>query len=541
MSDADELKEAVERVLRSTSRKKLVVAGPGAGKTTLFQKLLEGTGGGRDERLVLTFINNLKSELDRSLSALAHVNTLHGYCLSLLYRTAALRSGLTGDFICYPGLVSFIKEDSEWIRGGDPPTFVDQFRDLSLPKELEVFYLERARYYDAVDFDDSVYRVYRGLEAHRGEIPEYKLVLIDEFQDFNKMEAAVIELLSDRSPITIAGDDDQALYSQLRGADSVHIRKHHGGGEYEVFELPFCMRCPEVIVGAVDDIIVAARKLAKLAGRIPKPFRYFEPVKGADSLRFPKIELVRASVQRNNANYLGRYVEQQIRAISEDEFTLAKEKFEPAALIIGTKPYLPQIEAHLIECGLLAAPAEDKLSERQRALEVLNNDPASNLGWRAILAESRPSVARPIVRAAHANKTRLVDEIDPAMRDAVLKEAAEFAAASVQHAKVKDAEPDQPPAIKLTSFEGSKGLSAQYVFLVGLHAGDLPRTATPQDIEICKFLVGLTRTKKRCSILIARNFAGQFKTPSQFLSWIHTDRFASVEVNADYWKRDAVG
>lgn len=43
MSETDELNEAVARVLRSTSRKKLVVADPGAGKKTLFQKLLEGS------------------------------------------------------------------------------------------------------------------------------------------------------------------------------------------------------------------------------------------------------------------------------------------------------------------------------------------------------------------------------------------------------------------------------------------------------------------------------------------------------------------
>jgi hypothetical protein len=68
-----ELDEAIERVLASKSRKKLVVAGPGAGKTTLFRKLLDSTAGATDQRLVLTFINNLKSDLDRSLGDTAQV------------------------------------------------------------------------------------------------------------------------------------------------------------------------------------------------------------------------------------------------------------------------------------------------------------------------------------------------------------------------------------------------------------------------------------------------------------------------------------
>jgi hypothetical protein len=74
--DADvtvELKEAIERILQSPSRKKLVVAGPGTGKTTLFRALLELGSGSQKTRLVLTFINNLKKDLEKSLSDLARI------------------------------------------------------------------------------------------------------------------------------------------------------------------------------------------------------------------------------------------------------------------------------------------------------------------------------------------------------------------------------------------------------------------------------------------------------------------------------------
>ena len=42
---AAELKKAIDRILASKARKKLVVAGPGAGKTTLFRQLLDSTAG----------------------------------------------------------------------------------------------------------------------------------------------------------------------------------------------------------------------------------------------------------------------------------------------------------------------------------------------------------------------------------------------------------------------------------------------------------------------------------------------------------------
>jgi superfamily I DNA/RNA helicase len=536
MDVSDELREAVERVLLSKSPKKLIVAGPGSGKTTLFQKLLERTDGNREQRLVLTFINNLKTDLERSLGSFARVHTLHGYCQSLLHGGAQLRQGLSANFVCYPGLISIIKKDWEWLRGQEAPSFVDKMRDLSLPLEHQEFYLQRSSYYDAVDFDDSVYRVFKSLDTNNALVPIYNLVLIDEFQDFNKMESGLIDLLSAPSPIVIAGDDDQALYAQLRGADWAHIRKHYFGGEYEVFELPFCMRCPEVVVAAVNDVIVTASRLKKLVGRIAKPFRFFEPVKGKDSIRFPKIEIVSASVQRAKANYFGQYLAQFIQALPEDELKLASEKHEPAVLIIGSKPYMPQVEDYLVGHGLLTVVADDDLSERERALEILRDNPHSNLGWRIILEELDVNIGRTAVKAADEMKTRLCDQIDEETRAAVLLEANEFSNATEMKANETSSETATNP-IKLTSYEGSKGLSAQYVFLLGLHEGDLPKNAAaPRDIEICKFLVGLTRTKKKCTIMIAKNFAGQPKKPSSFLGWIKSSRFETVKVDAAYWK-----
>ncbi|MDZ4063607.1 MAG: UvrD-helicase domain-containing protein, partial [Coriobacteriia bacterium] len=60
-----ELDAAIACVLDSTSRKKLVVAGPGAGKTTLFQRVLESLDAGSRNCLALTFVNNLKDDLDK--------------------------------------------------------------------------------------------------------------------------------------------------------------------------------------------------------------------------------------------------------------------------------------------------------------------------------------------------------------------------------------------------------------------------------------------------------------------------------------------
>jgi superfamily I DNA/RNA helicase len=91
--------------------------------------------------------------------------------------------------------------------------------------------------------------------------------------------------------------------------------------------------------------------------------------------------------------------------------------------------------------------------------------------------------------------------------------------------------------IQITSFEGAKGLSAQHVFIAGLHNGEIPRDpANIQDLEICKFVVGLTRTRKRCYLIHTSRFAQNRKEPSAFISWIADERFERIWVDAAHWR-----
>jgi superfamily I DNA/RNA helicase len=531
-----ELKAATDRILASKSAKKLVVAGPGAGKTYLFGELLKSAGGAPNERLVLTFINTLKNDLERNLGDSSKVFTLHGYCQYLLRSNGELRSGLSEKFRCFPGLRHLIPEDWFFIHETEAPSFIKLMRDLACEDEQRDFYLGQSNFYDAVDFDDSVYRVSLKLSANKNLIPKYSLVLIDEFQDFNKMEASIIDALADQNSIVIAGDDDQALYSRLRSASWDYIRAHYESGEYEVFALPFCMRCPEVIVDAVNDVIKEACNNLNLEGRIPKPYRYYEPLKGEDSEKYPHIELIETTVQRVSANYFGRYIEKVIKAIPEAHVSLATKNNEPVALVIGRSPYRDQVEQYLIEKGLLNPITKVEHTERQKGLQILNDDPDSNLGWRIILACGDEGIAKNLVCIAFREKRRLVDVIPADFRGSVLAEAREWAGNNQPVDLGKETE-EPVQNVAITSYEGSKGRSAQYVFLIGVHAGELPRDARNiEDLEICRFLVGLTRTKKQCSILITRNAMGEYKNPSEFLDWIDSKKFSITTINAEYWK-----
>lgn len=528
-----ELRGAIDAIMQSKRAKKLVIAGPGTGKTTLFKRILESSPGSEDQRLVLTFINNLRDDLAKDLEGLARALTLHSYCMGLLHKSPALRGALSVDFKCCPGLARLIAEDWEIVNSDKAPQFVGQMRSLAEENDLG-FYLARGDYYAAVDFDDSVYRAYIGLASGSAAVETYELVLIDEYQDFNAMEAGIIRLLGTKSPLVVAGDDDQALYSQLRDASWDYIRELSLDDEFEVFELPFCMRCPKVVVEAVNDTITKARELHKLEGRIDKPYRHFPPAKGEDSAKYPKILNVRTSVQSKKCNYMGRYIAEAIAAITADEIEAALRGGYPAALVIVAKPYREQIIEFLVAAGFTVDTKSDSESgtDRTAGLSILKQDEASNLGWRIVLGADRPDFMEDAVRRVAETREHLVEVIPEAYRDEILTEAASL---PEEPEEVSAAEASAVP-LKVTSFEGAKGLSAQHVFIAGLHDGEIPHDpAAVQDIEICKFVVGLTRTRKQCTLIHTGHFGDAWKEPSTFISWIKDSRIESRQVNKDYW------
>ena len=56
--------DALERILESESQRKLIVAGPGTGKTYTFQRVLEAKGG---RGLAMTFLMSLVRDLDDAM------------------------------------------------------------------------------------------------------------------------------------------------------------------------------------------------------------------------------------------------------------------------------------------------------------------------------------------------------------------------------------------------------------------------------------------------------------------------------------------
>jgi hypothetical protein len=100
-------------VVNDFDQLQLVVAGPGAGKTALFKRVLSARPA--ESNLAITFINNLVKDLEKALEGLASVNTFHGYAKSLLHQLGV--DGLTPAFDYCPRATEILCSETCWLLG----------------------------------------------------------------------------------------------------------------------------------------------------------------------------------------------------------------------------------------------------------------------------------------------------------------------------------------------------------------------------------------------------------------------------------------
>lgn len=550
-------------IVQSTAKNKIIVAGPGTGKTTTFRKLLETKNG---DKLALTFINSLAFDLQKGLGELAESYTFHGYCKKLLHKISV--EGIDTNFHYYPKLPILIKTDADLI-GIDLDKFDEAFQTLTEDDRIG-FYLERGDYYNAVSHNDAVYRVLKHFQSGVASLPSFSQVVVDEYQDFNLLEIAFIDELVKSNPVLIAGDDDQAIYN-FKNASPYHIRAKSSHPDFKKFELPYCSRCPQVIVDAVHDITSKAKTISKLQERIEKQYLCFLPDKEVDSLAHPKIVHASCSTHTKSAPYISKFIEREIAKIPQVEIDLAREKDYPCVLIAGPSHYTKQVYEYLKTrfTNIDYPEAQNKDIEILEGYKILMYDQIANLGWRIILECSSLRQKADIIKATRESKQRLADALDDSFKNehleivALLKKikAGEVITETETNAIVRkckqtidqikkflnidpenenqvDKVEDTSVSIKMTTINGSKGMSANYVFLIGMNNGEFPKSVpNPTDNEICQLIVGLTRTRKKCYLISNARFGLAFgKLKSVFIDWINSARIDRINANADFFR-----
>jgi superfamily I DNA/RNA helicase len=570
---------ATAAIVDSQAVKKLVVAGPGTGKTHTFKHALQSVEG---KGLALTFIRNLVADLEEALGDLANVFTFHGFCKRQMHLNSL--EGLVGQLDYYPPFLDFVVHDLRPL--GRPDVEKDDveraLHTLDDSDDLISDTLRLGDYYKAVSHTDVVYRMLRFFEANDERIPVYPLIVVDEYQDFSLLETSFIAGLATKSPVLIAGDDDQALYD-FKNASARYIRELFADATYEKFELPYCSRCTAVVVASVNDAIAAATANGNLTDRIAKQFHCYLPDKQPDSDAHPRIIHARCTVERNNAPYVGRYITKQISQIPPDDIRESHEKGYPTVLVIGPNPFLGRSFELIHE----TYPQAVLKMSQQPAIELLDgyrrwaHDEGSRLGWRIIihcdpfegadavltevlrneaeLADALPeeycnhhlevaSLVRLLldgeqlgddqVARVCAAVAKSIEEVREMLRISEDVEEEGSGEAAIGETAAQEGVAADDPTIICTSLVGAKGLSGGYVYIVGCNDTHFPRNPNAiTDEEICCFLVALSRTRKECELISCNRFGNERLNTSRFLSWIH-EHVDQLTVNAAWFNPD---
>lgn len=247
----------------------LVLAGPGSGKTlTIVNRikyLIEEYKVRPEEILVVTFTRFAAAEMKSRLCALmgrkdlpVTSGTFHGIYYGILkwaYRMGQqnilseeekyqiLRAAVSREKMEIFDEEDFIQDLAAEIgriknNRIDPDEFVSEKCSADAFRNIYREYERQRKKLKKIDFDDMLVLCYE-LFASRPDVlaqwqKKFRYILIDEFQDINRIQYDVIRMLAKpEDNLFVVGDDDQAIYG-FRGADSslmFRFREDYPGAE----------------------------------------------------------------------------------------------------------------------------------------------------------------------------------------------------------------------------------------------------------------------------------------------------------------------
>jgi DNA helicase II / ATP-dependent DNA helicase PcrA len=281
-SDLDP-KSPAYAIAAATERFVRVVAGPGTGKSFAMKRrvarLLEQ--GAKPKRILpVTFTNVAAEDLQREMLLVGVPGcedirgaTLHSLCLRILSRQNVLDSlgriprplnRFEIEPLLYDLPASYGDKrarnkrirayEAAWARlqhdePGYPPTPEDQAFEIEL--------IDWLKFHGGMLIGEIIPYTYQYLKDNPAA-PErnlYDHVLVDEYQDLNKAEQGVIDLLTTEAHLCIVGDDDQSLYS-FKFAHPAGIREFQATHKVTVdHAITECRRCPTSLVAMANALI----------------------------------------------------------------------------------------------------------------------------------------------------------------------------------------------------------------------------------------------------------------------------------------------
>ena len=599
--------EAQTQAIQHTDGPCLVLAGPGSGKTlTIVNRvkyLIEKQRVRPEEILVVTFTRFAAAEMKSRLCLVmgkrdlpVTVGTFHGIYYGILKWAYRMNQenilSETEKYQILRGVINKermeIFDEEDFIQ--DIAAEIGKVKNNRIP--LEEFVSEKCsadafrniyRNYEQyrkelkkIDFDDMLVLCYELFRSRPDVLAQwqkkFRYVLIDEFQDINRIQYDVIRMLvQPENNLFVVGDDDQAIYG-FRGADSELML---GFGK----DFP---NAKQILLGmnyrSTANIVQNSLKL--IENNVERYSKKLEANREGGSCLH--IQEVKDPVEE--AEYVLEEIQKcKENGIKEEEIAILFRVHTDARAVVEAmverkipfqmKEHLPNIYEHFIAKDIMAyfRLATGK-RRRQDFLQVMNR-PKRYLGRDSV---SGSQVSFEDMRKFYCDKDWMIDRIDQFEWDVkMLMKMAPYAAiqyirkrigyddflkeyafthqinrsdlnevlAEIEEAakafssveewfahveeytetlKVKEKERNRPrPGVRLMTIHASKGLEFRQVFLIAANEGRIPYQKAKTDKEIEEerrlFYVAMTRAKDFLKICYVKIKNGKEVTPSRFV------------------------
>ena len=599
--------EAQTQAIQHTDGPCLVLAGPGSGKTlTIVNRvkyLIEKQKVRPEEILVVTFTRFAAAEMKSRLCLVmgkrdlpVTVGTFHGIYYGILKWAYRMNQenilSETEKYQILRGVINKermeIFDEEDFIQ--DIAAEIGKVKNNRIP--LEEFVSEKCsadafrniyRNYEQhrkelkkIDFDDMLVLCYELFRSRPDVLAQwqkkFRYVLIDEFQDINRIQYDVIRMLAQpENNLFVVGDDDQAIYG-FRGADSELML---GFGK----DFP---NAKQILLGmnyrSTANIVQNSLKL--IENNVERYSKKLEANREAGSCLH--IQEVKDPVEE--AEYVLEEIQKcKENGIKEEEIAILFRVHTDARAVVEAmverkipfqmKEHLPNIYEHFIAKDIMAYfRLATGARHRQDFLQIMNR-PKRYLGRDSVAGAK---VSFEDMRKFYCDKDWMIDRIDQFEWDVkMLMKMAPYAAiqyirkrigyddflkeyafthqinrsdlnevlAEIEEAakafssveewfahveeytetlKVKEKERNRPrPGVRLMTIHASKGLEFKQVFLIAANEGRIPYQKAKTDKEIEEerrlFYVAMTRAKDFLKICYVKIKNGKEVAPSRFV------------------------
>jgi len=348
---AAELNEQQLAAVMAPPGPQLIIAGAGSGKTrTLTYRVAYLLENGIDSRniLLLTFTNKAARQmLDRVANLLPidasgiwggtfhsignRMLRRHGSVLGYpsgftimdredqkdLINTVVASAGIDPKEIRFPKgevlaeIFSFVvntETSLEELLAEKFPYFLPLLEKI---RDVQARYEKKKKATNSMDFDDLLEKTLSMLQQHEGIASFYRrqfqFILVDEYQDTNKIQADFIDLLArDHHNVMVVGDDAQSIYS-WRGANFQNILEFPKRyPDAQVFKIEMNYR-------SVPEILQAAN--AAIAPNVEQFRKNLQPTRQSNAVK-------PAGVALNNGSEQAQFVAQRILELRDEDVDL---------------------------------------------------------------------------------------------------------------------------------------------------------------------------------------------------------------------------